>query len=213
MLQQRVKDAVLYWVYDFDLCQKLDADYSILKMLLASDLIDIIQFRAKTLGEVDYALWVKELLPLVVRSKTLVFSNDFVSIVNELDLDGVHVGQDDMTVVDVREVLGADKLIGATARTEERALLAGGQGADYLGVGTVFNTTTKQGLTAKGPQFITHIQSLVNCPVFPIGGIDTENAVLLQKETAVGCAAIASCLLTADEPLVYAAQLKAAFIS
>lgn len=211
MLKQRVQQAVLYWVYDFDLCQKLDGNYEILKSLLNSGLIDIIQFRAKNLDEAAYEKWVAEVLPLVNRQTTLVFSNDFVEVVNKLNLDGVHVGQDDMPVEKAREILGDEKLIGATARSEERALLADGQNADYLGVGTVFETSTKQGLTAKGPQFISHIKSLVKCPVFPIGGIEVENAAFLQSETNVGCAAIASCLLRAQNPLLYAEKLKKVF--
>ena len=73
--------------------------------------------------------------------------NDNVELAKDIDADGVHVGGDDMSVANARKILGDNKIIGATARTYERAVTAVSQGADYLGIGAMFDTSTKSGTT------------------------------------------------------------------
>jgi len=207
MLHERLNNAKLYWVYDQELACQLDPKSETFKTLMSSGHVDIIQFRAKKLDEMEFTEWVSGLLPHIDRSTTLTFSNDFVQPVIDLNLDGLHGGDKDLPITTTRQILGNSKLIGATARSVERALSESAQ-ADYLGVGTVFETSTKQGLIAQGPQFIKKIHDLVNCPVFPIGGIDETNINILQQQSGIGRAAIASCLLKASDPVKYASYMK-----
>jgi thiamine-phosphate pyrophosphorylase len=191
--------ARIYWVYDKDLANDYDPEAEILAAHIQTGMIDVIQFRAKNLPYIKYKKWVFSLMKKIDFSKVLTFSNDHVEAVADLNLDGIHVGADDTPVFQVREMLGDDVLIGATARTLERALLADSQCADYLGVGTVFHTTTKQGLKAKGPAFIKEVQDQVNIPVFAIGGICSENISELL-DLGINRVAIASNLLNMDNP-------------
>ena len=80
-----------------------------------------------------------------------------------------------MPVAEARKILGTDKIIGATARAMNRAISSENEGADYLGVGTVFATTTKHGLITQGPEFAKAVQESVEIPVFAIGGINSRN--------------------------------------
>ncbi|MCM8536921.1 MAG: thiamine phosphate synthase [Lentisphaeraceae bacterium] len=200
----------IYWVYDKSLSDHYDPSLEILNKLVASEGIDIIQFRAKDLDYSSYCSWVERVKNKVDFNDVLTFSNDHIAAFKDLDLDGVHVGADDTPVDQARQVLGAECLIGATARTLERALLADVQGADYLGVGTVFTTTTKQGLTAKGPDFIRNVQDQVKIPVYAIGGISSQNASELQN-VGIDKVAIASNLLNTPDPLQELIDLRKIF--
>ncbi|MCH2205840.1 MAG: thiamine phosphate synthase [Lentisphaerales bacterium] len=186
----------IYWVYDKDLADKYDPDLSLLKLHIESGLIDIIQFRAKKLSSPNYAVWVSSLLDKVDFTDVLTFSNDHVQVSKDLGLDGVHIGADDMPVPQARKLLGEDALIGATARTMARALDSEKSGADYLGVGTVFSTTTKLGLITQGPEFAKSVQDSVKIPVFAIGGINSRNIGELIEQ-GVTRVAVASNLLNA----------------
>ena len=192
-----LEQSVIYWVYDYDLQMKLDPDLVIFKSLMDSGDIDIVQFRAKGISLDDYLIWSESLLNKLGETDSIVVANDFCEAVDKLGLDGVHIGQSDMPLQEARELLG-DKIIGATARSFEAADNAN-EIADYIGAGTVFQTTTKEGLEPKGPSFIKEMKERVSIPVFPIGGIDSQNAVQLV-ESGIKKAAIASCLLKADDP-------------
>lgn len=207
---KNLQNSNIYWVYDKNLSDQYDPSLKILNKLISSGGIDIIQFRAKDLEYSSYCTWVEKLKAKVDFKNVLTFSNDHISAYKDLDLDGVHVGADDTPVNKARELLGVDCLIGATARTLERALLVDKQGADYLGVGTVFTTTTKQGLTAKGPNFIKDIQNKVKAPVFAIGGIDSQNALELMT-VGINKVAVASNLLHTTDPLQELISLKKNF--
>jgi thiamine-phosphate pyrophosphorylase len=197
----------LYWVYDFDLAQKLDPHFAIFKSIMESDLVDIVQFRAKNLTLLAYQAWCEELLKNLPSTKTLRFSNDHASVLSELSLDGVHVGDEDMPVADAQK-LYPNHIIGATARSFERAKQAFADGAHYLGAGTVFETTTKQGLISKGVDFIVEMQQMVDIPVFAIGGIDSGNVEQLV-EKGIRRVAVASSILKVKDPLEEVLLLKA----
>ncbi|MCM8532435.1 MAG: thiamine phosphate synthase [Lentisphaeraceae bacterium] len=200
----------IYWVYDKSLSDQYDPSLEVLNKLITSGGVDVIQFRAKNLNYSSYCSWVERLKQKVDFQNVLTFSNDHIEAYKDLGLDGVHVGADDTPVDQARQILGNDCLIGATARTLDRALLADRQGADYLGVGTVFTTTTKQGLTAKGPNFIRNVQDQVNIPVYAIGGINSKNASEL-KGVSIDKVAVASNLLNTANPLEELSSLQKIF--
>ena len=118
--------------------------------------------------------------------------NDNVELCKEIDADGVHVGADDMSVKKAREILGENKIVGGTARTLERALKAYNEGADYLGIGAVFNTTTKSGTTRMTKELAQEINKTVNIPTVAIGGINKENASKLKDYGVSGIAVVSA---------------------
>lgn len=196
---KKLETAKIYWVYDYDLSKKCDEDTRIFQELMATGHIDIVQFRAKNVSLDDYLKWCESLLKFIPENNnSLIVANDFCESVEVLGLDGVHIGQNDLSLAEARSMLG-DKIIGATARSIDAAIKAD-RYADYIGAGTVFQTTTKAGLKPAGPQFIKDLTEQVQKPVFPIGGINSQNAIQLA-EYGIYKAAVASCLLHSKDPL------------
>lgn len=197
-LKEKINNSRLYWVYDRGLSLEKDADGEKLKRAIDSGLIDILQFRAKEITAAEYEDWVSSKLQQVDRNKTIVLANDYVESVVKLGLDGVHVGQSDMPVKLVKRMLGEDYIVGVTARSPQQAKDAEVNGADYVGAGTVFNTSTKQGLVAKGPEYVSDLIKEVGITVFPIGGISQENVHELAN-LGIKRVAVASCLLESED--------------
>lgn len=133
--------------------------------------------------------------------------NDRLDIALAVGADGVHLGQTDIPIWAARDVLGADKIVGATANTLEKAQEAWKSGADYLGVGDVFGTSTKADTVRVTLEDLKAIKEQVEIPVVAIGGITAENISLL-KETGVDGAAVISAIVgqkditTAAETLI-----------
>ncbi len=133
--------------------------------------------------------------------------NDRVDVALAVDADGVHVGQDDMPINIARKLLGAKKIIGASVKTLKQAKQAEEEGADYLGVGSVFATKTKTDAGKPiGLERLKQIVSLVNIPVVGIGGIAKENAAEVIKAGAKGVA-VASAIMGKENPQKEAREL------
>ena len=107
--------------------------------------------------------------------------NDNVQFAIDIDADGVHLGQDDMNPAEARKLLGADKIIGVTAKTVEQAKKAQADGADYLGSGAVFGSTTKLNAKPMTKELLREITAAVDIPVVAIGGINADNAVKIGR--------------------------------
>lgn len=121
--------------------------------------------------------------------------NDNVEIARLADADGVHLGQDDMPVEQARQILGANKIIGVSAHTVEQAVKAQRGGADYLGVGSVFPTSTKLDAEPMSKETVKAICSAVSIPVIAIGGI-TRNNLLQLSGCGLSGAAVVSALFS-----------------
>lgn len=134
-----------------------------------------IQYRQKHLDIEHFILEAKQLQQLCRAYHVPFIIDDNVDIASIIDADGVHVGQNDMCVEDVRKKLGPDKIIGASAHTVQEAILAEKMGADYLGVGSCFTTTTKEDAKSIDFQIVKDITHAVSIPVIGIGGITNEN--------------------------------------
>ncbi len=124
--------------------------------------------------------------------------NDNVEIALAVHADGVHVGQDDMTVSQVRERVGDTMMIGVSAHSVEEALQAQAGGADYLGVGAMFTTLTKTNVSATSRETLREICDAVDIPVVAIGGITEENMLQLAG-TGVDGVALVSTIFAADD--------------
>lgn len=170
--------------------------------------VTMIQLREKSLDEGKFLEEAKELQALCRERHVPFIVNDNVDIAKAMDADGVHVGQDDMAALDARAKLGQDKLIGVSAHTVEEALLAEKQGADYLGVGAVFPTSSKSDVGEMSYETLKAICKAVSIPVVAIGGISGENVGKLAGSGICGVAVI-SAIYAAKDVKAAAADLKA----
>ena len=157
-----------------------------------------IQLREKELDEEHFLEEAKEIKELCRRYQVPFVINDNVEIALAVDADGVHVGQSDMEALDVRAQLGEDKIIGVSARTVEQALLAEKHGADYLGVGAVFQTGTKTDAWEVEHSVLKEICTKVDIPVVAIGGITQDNVKELSGSGINGVAVISAIFAQKD---------------
>ena len=170
--------------------------------------VTMIQLREKSLDEGKFLEEAKDLQALCRERHVPFIVNDNVDIAKAMDADGVHVGQDDMETMDVRAKLGPDKIIGVSAHTVEEALLAEKHGADYLGVGAVFPTSSKSDVGEMSYETLKAICKAVSIPVVAIGGISGENVGKLAGSGICGVAVI-SAIYAAKDVKAAAADLKA----
>lgn len=124
--------------------------------------------------------------------------NDNVELARELEADGVHVGQSDLAALEARKILGEDKIIGVTAKTVEQAKAAEAAGADYLGSGAVFGTSTKSDAKPMELSLLKEITASVSIPVVAIGGIDESNAHRLKGTGIAGMAVVSGIFAKED---------------
>lgn len=151
-----------------------------------------VQLREKKLDEGSFLEEAKEIQKLCKEYNVPFVINDNVEIAKEINADGVHVGQSDMEAQNVREILGDDKIIGVSAQTVEQALLAEKHGADYLGVGAVFKTGSKDDAEEVSHDELERICKAVSIPVIAIGGITHDNVKELAGRGIVGIAVISA---------------------
>lgn len=157
-----------------------------------------IQLREKELDEEHFLQEAIEIQALCRRYKVPFVINDNVQIALDMNADGVHVGQSDMEAGNVRALLGPDKIIGVSAQTVEQALLAQERGADYLGVGAVFPTTSKDDAAEVSKETLKAICEAVDIPVVAIGGINQNNVLELQGSGIAGVAVISAIFAQKD---------------
>ncbi|MDR0434703.1 MAG: thiamine phosphate synthase [Gracilibacteraceae bacterium] len=170
----------------------------------------MLQFREKNLALAEFVALGRELRSLAARFGAPFIVNDRVEAAAALDADGVHLGQADMDAGAARARLGPDKIIGVSARSVAQALKAEAAGADYLGVGAVFATTTKTDAAAVSSGALGEICRAARIPVVAIGGIKAGNAALLRGSGIRGIAAAAA-LFAAPDPEAAARELLRAW--
>ena len=124
--------------------------------------------------------------------------NDDIDVALKINADGVHVGQSDMQAKDVRKLIGAEKILGVSAQTVEQAILAQNNGADYIGVGAVFSTSTKQDADNVSFETLAEIVRAVSIPVVAIGGICEDNILKLSGSGVDGVAVISAIFSKSD---------------
>ena len=154
--------------------------------------VTFVQLREKNMEQEEFLQEAREIRNLCRKYHVPFLINDNVEIAAAVDADGVHVGQNDMEAGDVRAKLGPDKIIGVTAKTVEQALLAQSRGADYLGVGAVFHTTSKADAREITHKRLREICQAVQIPVVAIGGISRENVMQLSCSGIDGIAVISA---------------------
>jgi thiamine-phosphate pyrophosphorylase len=158
----------------------------------------IIQLRDKVRGIREFLKAAGELKEICEKNNVLFIVNDSLEVALAVDADGLHVGRDDLPVATARHLLPVDKILGASARTIEEAKRAREDGADYLGVGAMYATTTKAAAEVVGPGRIKEIKSAVDMPVVAIGGITKDNVGKVVKAGADAAAVISAIMGAAD---------------
>lgn len=166
--------------------------------------VTFLQLREKKLEEDKFLEEAKELQKLCRSYDVPFIVNDNVDIAIEMGADGVHVGQSDMKADDVRQKIGPDKILGVSAQTVEQALEAERNGADYLGVGAVFPTGSKDDADDVSFETLKNICNAVSIPVVAIGGITNENIKKLKDSGICGIAVISA--IYAQENIVKATK-------
>jgi thiamine-phosphate pyrophosphorylase len=157
-----------------------------------------IQYREKQLSRRDAFRMSVALQALTRRAGALFIVNDEVDLAMAAGADGVHLGQDDFPVTEARRLLGQTRLIGLSTHTKEEAVQAGGLGADYIGFGPVFESSSKGVRPPVGLGALREVASAVSMPVFAIGGIQPDHVSEVMKSGARGVAVIQGVLGKAD---------------
>ena len=160
--------------------------------------VSIVQLREKKLDYLSFKEEALAIQKLCADYNVPFLINDNVQLAKEIDSDGVHIGQSDMALIEARKLLGNEKIIGVSAQTVEDALEAERNGADYLGVGAVFPTATKDDAVDVSLETLKAICSAVKIPVVAIGGITKDNIRLLKGSGICGIAVISAIFAQKD---------------
>lgn len=152
----------------------------------------IIQLREKHLRDEEFLAQAQAVKQVTDRYGVLLIINDNVDVAIAVDAAGVHVGQEDMGAGEVRRRLGPQKILGVSAQTVAHALAAQAAGADYLGVGAVFPTSSKDDAVEVDKETLQAICEAVEIPAVAIGGITADNMTQLQGTGIVGVAVISA---------------------
>lgn len=186
-------DYTLYLVTDREILGNRNLEDAVEEAILGG--VTLVQLREKNCSSLEFYNTAKNIKEITRKYNIPLIINDRLDIAQAIDADGVHIGQEDMPVDLARKILGQHKVIGVSAQTLEQALMAEEEGADYLGVGAIFNTTTKRdAIQDMGLKILKDIKVKVNIPIVGIGGIDHSNAKSVIQTGADGVAVV-SCIL------------------
>lgn len=172
----------------------------------------IVQLREKTASTKDFyelALKVKE---ITSRHDVPLLINDRIDIALAINSEGVHIGQDDMPADIARAIIGDEKILGVSASTVDEAVKAQKDGADYIGSGAVFPTSTKDDADSVSKDELKEIVNSIDIPVVAIGGITLENAQEL-KDTGISGFSVVSAIMSAKDPQEASEKLKEIYFS
>ena len=172
----------------------------------------IIQLREKNKSTREYLELAANVHEITARYKVPLIIDDRVDVALAIGAEGVHVGQTDMPVAMARKLMGPNKIVGATTKTVPQALEAYKQGADYLGVGAIYPTTTKVVTILTSVETLKEIVKAVPIPVNAIGGLNKENIGVLRGTGIAGICAV-SAIQKSSDPEAAARELKAAILA
>lgn len=171
--------------------------------------VTLVQLREKEMDDNAFLEEARQIKALTDSYGVPLIINDNVKVALDCDAAGVHIGQDDMDAADVRRLLGPEKILGVTAKTVEQARRAEKAGADYLGSGAVFGSSTKREALPMTMERLKEITASVLIPVVAIGGIHRGNIRQL-KGTGIAGAAVVSGIFGAEDIKKATAELRIA---
>jgi thiamine-phosphate pyrophosphorylase len=172
--------------------------------------VDIVQLREKSLPRREIELAAQTFRRLCDNHSALFIVNDDPDLARACDADGVHVGQDDLAAAEARALLGPDAIIGLSTHSEEQIAAAAEAPVDYVSVGPIWETPTKQGRPAVGLELISHAAANAAHPFFAIGGIDSSNASAVIEAGARRLCVVRA-VRDAGNPAAAAEELRTAF--
>ena len=170
--------------------------------------VTFLQIREKDRSTREYIALAEKVHALTRKYNVPLIIDDRVDVALAMNAEGVHVGQSDMPVATARRLLGKEKIIGATAKTVPQAMEAYEQGADYLGVGAIYPTTTTVKTVLTSTDTLRDICNAVPIPANAIGGLNKDNIDVLAGIPIAGVCVV-SAIMKADDPKVAAEDLKA----
>lgn len=171
----------------------------------------IVQLREKDRSTREYMELATAVHAITSRYGIPLIIDDRVDVALAIGAEGVHVGQSDMPVCLARELMGNNKIVGATAKTVPQALEAYEQGADYLGCGAIYPTTTHVKTVITPVETLKEVVKAVPIPVNAIGGLNKDNIFVLKGSGIAGICAV-SAIMKAADPETAARELKQAFL-
>lgn len=198
-------DYKLYLVTDRDLLKGKDICDAVEEAINGG--VTLVQLREKDLSSLEFYKVAVKVKKVTDKYNVPLIINDRVDIALAVDAAGVHVGQSDLPAGIVRKLIGKDKIVGVSAATLEESMKAQEDGADYIGVGAMFPTTTKNDARAVSIDTLRKIKESLSIPVVAIGGINERNVTLLDSARIDGMAVI-SCILGKDDIKLAAERLK-----
>ena len=172
--------------------------------------VTLIQLREKERTTREYLSLAEKVHEITMRYDIPLIIDDRVDVALAVNAEGVHVGQSDMPVAIARKLMGTDKIVGATAKTVPQAVEAYEQGADYLGVGAIYPTTTKVKTVLTSVDTLKEIVKAVPIKVNAIGGLNKDNIHILKGSGIDGICAV-SAIMKAADPCIAAKGLREAF--
>lgn len=170
----------------------------------------VIQLRDKDGNKKELLSMARDIRNMCLEKDILFIVNDYLDIALAVDADGLHVGPEDLPVGVARQLLPSDKILGGSARTVDSAAALSAEGVDYVGVGAMFPTGTKEGAEVVGIERLREIKEAVSTPIVAIGGIN-ENNIKDVINTGADAVAVISAVLGADDIEKATRQLANAF--
>jgi thiamine-phosphate pyrophosphorylase len=207
LLRERLRTARLYFCCG---AQPREEDTEALLRSALGGGVDVLQLREKLLGRAEIERAAGTFRRLCDNHNALFIVNDDPDLARACDADGVHVGQDDVSAEEAREMLGPDAIIGLSTHSEEQIAASAGRPVDYISVGPIWETPTKQGRPAVGLELIEHAAAHAPHPFFAIGGVDAGNAEQVVRAGARRLCAVRA-IRDAADPGAAAAELRGAF--
>lgn len=198
-------DYSLYLVTDREVLKEKDLLKAVEQAILGG--VSLVQLREKDVSSLEFYNIAVNLKKLTDSYKIPLIINDRIDIAMAVDAAGVHLGQSDLPCSIARKIIGKDKILGISASTVESALKAKEEGADYLGVGAVFQTTTKLDAKAVAIDTLKEIKEKTGIPVVAIGGINNVNYKQLER-TGIDGMAIVSAILGKEDIKKAAEEFK-----
>ncbi|MGA8655243.1 MAG: thiamine phosphate synthase [Chthoniobacterales bacterium] len=170
--------------------------------------IDMLQLRAKNLSQADIAALARRMLRITQRAGVPLIINDYPDVLQEVEADGCHIGQEDHSVAEARRLAGRPCIVGKSTHSIAQARSAESEGADYIGFGPLFATATKLTARAIGLDDVRPVHGCVKIPIFCIGGVKRSN---LHQVRAAGAkrVCIVSDLLLAEDIVTHTHEVKA----
>jgi thiamine-phosphate pyrophosphorylase len=196
--RNRLANARLYAIVDLGYVEPSRVPFVTEQLVLGG--VDLIQLRAKKLAGEEIVRLGRKIRGIIPPEGPIFVLNDHPDLAGEAGADGIHVGQDDMSVAEARKIAGPDMIVGESTHSLEQALAAEKEGPDYIGVGPIYATATKPDYVPVGPALIGQVRAAVRVPQFCIGGINEKTLPEVIAAGAQRVVIVSALLQSADIP-------------